>query len=108
MEDSVMDTSINLYDDLNWEDAPGYPEGTLRKMLRDEGEFKIVLLKLQKGFRMAAHSHINGEHHFLIKGEYRLNGISYGEGTFMSFAAHESHGPFESESGAIVLVVRAE
>jgi anti-sigma factor ChrR (cupin superfamily) len=102
-----MDTSINLYDDLHWEDAPGYPEGTLRKVLRADNELMIVLLKLHKGFSMAAHSHINAEHHFLLKGKYTLNGLPYSEGAFMSFAAHESHGPFESESGAIVLVVRA-
>lgn len=30
-----MKNLMNLFDDLNWEDADNYPTGTKRKVLRD-------------------------------------------------------------------------
>ncbi|MBA7519288.1 hypothetical protein ES705_11366 [subsurface metagenome] len=100
-----MDNYINLYDNSNWQDAPGYPEGTRKKVLHNENGVKTVLLKFPEGFYMASHTHITAEQHFVLKGEYMSGGKVYPEGTFRHFVAHENHGPFESKHGALVLVI---
>ncbi len=100
-----MKNLINLFDELNWEVADNYPEGTYKKTLRDEDGAKTILLKLQAGFTMDPHSHITAEQHFVLKGSYTSNDISYQEGSYQLFSAHEEHGPFYSNMGALVLVI---
>ena len=100
-----MKKLINLYDENNWEDATGYSQGTLKKVLRDDENAKTVLLKLPAGFYMAPHSHITTEQHFVIKGEYKSSGENYSEGSYQIFSPGDEHGPFESTNGAIILVV---
>jgi anti-sigma factor ChrR (cupin superfamily) len=100
-----MKKLMNLYDDLNWENAEGYSDGTKRKMLRDENNGKTMLLKLPKGFYMAPHSHITTEQHFVLEGEYKSGGEVFPAGSYQIFSAGDEHGPFESENGALILVV---
>ncbi len=100
-----MKKLMNLFEESNWEDATGYPEGTKRKVLRDENNRKTVLLKLPKGFSMGAHSHITTEQHFVLKGEYSSDGEVYPVGSYQLFSAGDEHGPFKSENGALILVV---
>ena len=69
-----MKNLMNLYDDLNWEDAVDYFNGTKRKVLRDENGAKTVLLKLPKGFNMSPHSHVVTEQDFVLEGEYTSKG----------------------------------
>jgi hypothetical protein len=45
-----MKNLMNLFDNLNWENADNYPSGTQRKGLRDENGHRTILLKLPKGF----------------------------------------------------------
>ena len=99
-----MDKFLNLLEVSDWENAPNYPDGTQRKILYDEKDSQTVLLKLPEGFYMLPHAHIHSEQHLVIKGAYESEGRKYNEGTYRSFQAHENHGPFESKSGAIVLV----
>jgi len=96
---------INLFDEKNWEETENYPKGTLKKTLRDENDAKTFLLKLPKGFKMEPHSHITTEQHFLLKGAYTSEGLTYNEGSYQIFQAHEDHGPFKSKNGALVLVI---
>lgn len=100
-----MKKIMNLFDDLNWEDAEGYADGTKRKMLRDEKNGKTMLLKLPMGFKMAPHSHIITEQNFVLEGEYKSEGESYPAGSYQIFSAGDEHGPFESENGALILVI---
>ncbi len=100
-----MKKLINLFEDSNWEDANGYPKGTKRKVLRDESDKKTILLKLPKGFNMSAHSHIVTEQHLVLEGSYSSDGENYPVGSFQIFAAHDEHGPFVSENGALILVI---
>ena len=100
-----MKKFINLFEDSNWEDANGYPEGTKRKVLRDEDTRKTILLQLPKGFKMGSHSHITTEQHFVLKGEYSSDGEVYPVGSYQMFSAHDEHGPFVSKEGALILVI---
>lgn len=97
--------SMNLFDDIEWEKAEGYTEGTLRKVLRDENGCRTVLLKLPKHFHMDAHTHLNAEQHFVIEGSYSINNIPFGKGSYQRIPANEEHGKFESEEGALLLVM---
>lgn len=100
-----MKEIVNLYDDSGWQDAEEYPSSTKMKVLRDEDGAKTILLKLPEKFYLPAHSHITTEQHFIISGEYKSEGKTYGQGTYQIFQPHENHGPFESEKGALILVV---
>ena len=95
----------NFYDELNWEIATGYSEGTKRKVLRDENGAKTVLLKLPKGFKMSPHSHVVTEQDFVLEGEYISKGKKFSKGSYQIFSPHDEHGPFESKEGALILVV---
>ncbi len=96
---------INLFDQFNWEKAANYPEGTFKKTLRDEDGAQTILLKMPAGFRMELHSHVTTEQNLVLKGAFTYNGITYHEGSYQLFNAHEEHGPFYSKEGALVLVI---
>ncbi|MEA3316403.1 MAG: cupin domain-containing protein [Bacteroidota bacterium] len=100
-----MKNLMNLYDDLNWEDADNYFDGTKRKVLRDEKGERTILLKLPKGFKMEPHSHVVTEQDFVLDGEYISNGKVYSKGSYQIFSPHNNHGPFESKEGALILVI---
>lgn len=100
-----MKNILNLYDDLNWENADEYFKGTFKKILRDDKGAKTILLKLPAGFYMAPHSHITVEQHFVLEGEYESNGKKISKGSFQIFAEGDEHGPFKSKNGALVLVI---
>jgi anti-sigma factor ChrR (cupin superfamily) len=90
---------------LIWEEASSYPDGTMMKVLRDDGTARSVLLKLPRGFHMGAHTHTGGEQHLVLEGEYELGGETYGPGAYRYVPAHTDHGPFTSRDGALVLVI---
>ncbi|MEA1875059.1 MAG: cupin domain-containing protein [Bacteroidota bacterium] len=100
-----MKNLMNLFDDLNWEDATNYSRGTKRKVLRDENGPMTILLKLPKGFYMEPHSHIVTEQNLVLEGEYISNGKVFSKGSYQIFSPHDDHGPFESKEGALILVV---
>jgi anti-sigma factor ChrR (cupin superfamily) len=102
----MMRSIMNLFDEFNWIPADNYPDGTQKKMLRDENGANTFLLKLPKGFKMEAHSHVTTEQHLVIEGSYSSEGVNYPAGSYLIISAHENHGPFESEEGAMMLVVR--
>ena len=100
-----MKDLINLFDQFNWEKANNYPEGTFKKTLRDEDGAKTILLRIPAGFRMELHSHITTEQNLVLRGAFTCKGISYHEGSYQLFNAHEEHGPYYSKEGALVLVI---
>lgn len=100
-----MKDLMNLYDDLNWQNADEYFKGTQRKVLRDDKGGRTVLLKLPAGFYMPPHSHISTEQHFILEGEYISNDKVFTDGSYQIFAPGDEHGPFASKNGALVLVI---
>ena len=100
-----MNQYINLFYDSGWEDALEYSKGSKKKVLRDQNGAKTILLYLPENFHMDAHTHITTEQHFVLRGEYTIEDKVYPEGTYQIFQPHESHGPFDSKKGALILVV---
>ncbi len=92
-------------DEMEWQDARGYTEGTKIKVLRDEEGARTILLKLPAGFDLEGHTHIRTEQHFVLEGEYEANGKTYGAGTYQLIPAQTSHGPYTSKTGAVLLVI---
>ncbi len=54
---------------------------------------------------MNAHSHITAEQHFVVEGSYSSDGENYPVGSYQIFSAHDEHGPFISENGALILII---
>lgn len=92
-------------DDMEWEETDSYPEGTMRKILRDHDGARVFLLKLPPGFQMDAHTHAYGEQQLVIAGEYEEGGKAFGVGTYHYIPAKTDHGPYRSENGAVALVI---
>jgi anti-sigma factor ChrR (cupin superfamily) len=90
---------------MEWVEAASYPSGTEKKVLREDGEVRTILLKLPPGFRLERHSHLFGEQHFVLRGGYEAGGNTYGPGTYQHVPAHADHGPYSSRDGAEILVV---
>jgi anti-sigma factor ChrR (cupin superfamily) len=95
----------NIYDELGWNNAKGYPVGTRIKTLRDENDAKTILLKLPIGFHLDSHTHIYNEQHIVLEGEYESEGKIFSSGTYRFISAHKDHGPFTSKTGAVILVI---
>jgi len=102
----MEEITIN-YEKMKWTDAPGYPEGTKIKILREggPGEGKTFLRKIKRGFKMEGHSHTTVEQHFVLEGEYESEGKVYKAGTYRLIPEHGTHGPFKSSKGAVILVI---
>jgi len=100
-----MRNLVNIFDELGWEKAKDYPEGTFMKTIRDDKDGRTIVLKIPKGFKMASHSHVRTEQHFVLRGSYMSEGRIFPEGSFQIFSPKEGHGPFESEDGALILVI---
>jgi anti-sigma factor ChrR (cupin superfamily) len=92
----MKDKTTN-YEEMEWEDAVGYPTGTKIKILRHHGEIKTFLLKLPKGAEMEAHCHTAPEQHFILEGEYQSDGKTFGKGIYRYIPAEVTHGPFVSK-----------
>jgi hypothetical protein len=102
----MEEITIN-YQKMKWTDAPGYPEGSKIKILREggPGEGKSFIRKIRKGFKMEGHSHTTLEQHFVLEGEYESEGKVYKAGTYRLIPKHKTHGPFKSSTGAVILVI---
>ncbi len=100
-----MKRTINIFDEIRWENANEYFPGTKRKVLRNDNGNRTVLLKLPPGCIIPPHSHITTEQHFILEGEYVNNGKTYSKGSFQLISPGEQHGSFESEKGALLLII---
>jgi len=102
----MEEISIN-YGKMKWTDAPGYPEGSKIKILREggPGKGKTFLRKIKRGFKMEGHSHTAVEQHFVLEGEYESEGKVYKAGAYRLIPKHKAHGPFKSSKGAVILVI---
>ena len=97
---------IVSFKSMEWQDAgDAYPQNTKIKVLRDDDLGRTIVLKIPKGFRMEGHTHIKTEQHFILQGQYEINGQVYGEGTYQLIHPHTTHGPFTSQTGAEILVI---
>ena len=92
-------------DEIEWEETDSYPEGTMRKILRDHEDARSFLLKLPPGFQMDVHTHAYGEQHLVLAGEYEEGGKMFGVGTYHYIPARTDHGPYRSENGAEIMVI---
>jgi len=102
--DMINEKTIN-YEEMEWEEAKGYPAGTKIKVLRHHGEIKTFLLKLPVGSLMEAHCHTAPEQHFILEGEYQVDGKTFSKGFYRYIPGEVTHGPFTSKSGATLLVI---
>ena len=93
--------------DLKWSGAPGYPLGTEEKVLSMGGSIapRTTLLRLPPGWEMDTHSHRFTELHYVLEGQVESQGQKYTAGTFRVIPKGVDHGPFSSETGAVVLVI---
>jgi anti-sigma factor ChrR (cupin superfamily) len=92
--------------EIAWEEAKEYPQGGKMKVLREgsEREGRTILLRIEKGWEMAAHSHVTTEQHYILEGSYVSEGVVYSAGTYRLIPANANHGPFLTRTGATILV----
>ena len=100
----MLEIIVNV-NDMEWQPATSYQEGTLWKVLRDENGGKTVLLKIPPGFKMEPHTHLCMEQHYVLEGSYEVNGQTFATGTYQLIPPNFTHGPFYSKNGATILVI---
>ena len=105
----MKEINVNT-NDIDWQEAEGYPPGTLEKVLhRSSDEIpKMSLLEVGPGWEMEAHAHVFTEMHYVLEGEYESQGHVYPAGTFRLIPKKTNHGPFRTKTGAKILVMWAE
>jgi len=94
-------------DDIDWQTAEGYPAGAMQKVLHDGSDSapRSILLKIESGWTMDRHSHVQAEIHYVLDGGYESHDEVYPAGSFRLIPAHADHGPFTTVGGAVVLVI---
>jgi len=104
----TMKESFEVYvnsNEMPWQPATDYAEGTEIKVLSDHEGRKTVLLKLPPGYKMHEHTHTCIEQHYVLEGQYEIGDRKFGAGSYQMIPAGETHGPFTSETGAVILVI---
>ncbi|MEW5993617.1 MAG: cupin domain-containing protein [Candidatus Zixiibacteriota bacterium] len=96
--------------DLNWQPAEAYPAGAEEKVLSVGGTMapRTILLRIPPGWSMEAHSHVFTELHYVLEGEYESQGETYPSGSYRVIPKEVEHGPFTTDTGAVILVTWCE
>ena len=102
-----MEEVIRTINEMEWQQASNYPAGAEMKVLRegDGSHGRTILLRLPSGWQMSAHSHTAVEQHYVLEGQYESHGETLGVGSYQLIPNGVDHGPFSTESGAVILVV---
>ncbi len=100
MEEKILD-----YENMEWQEAMGYPPGTKIQVFREEEGAKTFLLKLSQGFRIEAHCHSSTTQYFVLMGQYEIDGKDYGPGSYNLIPEGDIIDSFASRNGAILLVI---
>ena len=101
----MLDIIVNC-NSMEWrEETKKYPKGTKVKALQGVEGGRSVILKIPEGFKIESHCHIKNEQHFILKGQYEIDGKIYSQGTYQLIHSDMTHGPFTSKTGAEILVI---
>ncbi|MBD3381006.1 MAG: hypothetical protein GF404_02295 [candidate division Zixibacteria bacterium] len=94
--------------DLKWAEAQGYSPGAHEKILcaGDQDYPRVYLLRIPPGWHTFGHFHDFPEIHYIIKGELESRGKVFSEGSFRVLPPGFRHGPFSSETGALVMITQ--
>jgi len=93
--------------DIKWESALGYPQGAKEKVLSIGSDMapRTILLKIPPGWSMDKHTHTHTELHYVLEGEYESQGKVCTTGTFRIIPKEVDHGPFNTKTGATIMIV---
>lgn len=93
-------------DDMEWEEAAGYPRGTRMCVLRrdESGRIRAMLMKLGPNFSIGGHTNTIDEQQLVLEGEFQSNGKTYRQGSYRFIPRGNSHNPWKSDKGAVLFV----
>lgn len=105
---SAQTTAVST-DELRWElsDAPGFPEGAERKLLRSDPATGIgsALRRHPKGYTEPRHYHTTAGHSiYIIEGRMTVGDVEAGPGDFFHFPSYTAHGPLTSLDDTVFLI----
>ncbi|MEJ2051123.1 MAG: cupin domain-containing protein [Calditrichota bacterium] len=100
-----MEQLITNYEEMDWEEAEGYPIGSQIKILSEHNGARTFILNLPPGFAMDAHSHMYNEQHLVLDGSYIGENVTYRKGAYRYIPKHTNHGPYRSETGVTLLII---
>ena len=92
--------------DLEWVDGP-YP-GVKMKVFPSEMESGTytIMLDVPPGGVLERHDEPLNEVAYVLKGTVSIEGRQYGEGAYCFTPAGMAHGPFESQDGCLLLIMK--
>lgn len=105
---SAQITAVST-EELRWErsDAPGFPEGAERKLLKIDPETGIgaALRRHPRGYVEPRHYHTTAGHSiYVLQGRLDVGGVEAGPGNFFHFPAYTAHGPLTSLENTVFLI----
>jgi hypothetical protein len=102
MEAQTVHTS-----DMAWKATTRFPGTAEAKALRHEGDrkAKTLLVRLRAGGRVTPHSHISTVQHYVLEGEYEVQGRTFGVGTYLLFHPHADVPEITTRKGATILMI---
>ena len=71
----------------------------------EHGGARTILVSLPPGGTVEAHCHLGPVQHFLLGGDYELEGKTFEAGTYQLFPAHANVGEITTKQGALLLIV---
>ncbi len=94
---------------MTWEraDAPGFPEGAMRKLLKiDQGTGIGAALRWHpEGYVEPRHYHTTAAHSiYVLEGRLDVGGVEAGPGHFFHFPAYTAHGPLVALEDSVFLI----
>ncbi len=92
--------------ELEWVDGP-YPQVKMKVFPSEiESGTYTILLDVPAGATLERHDEPLNEVFYVLSGTVSIEGKTCGEGTYYFTPAGMSHGPFETQEGCLLLVVK--
>lgn len=108
-EDALAQITATNTGEMTWEpaDAPGFPEGATRKLLKVDQETGVAsaLRRHPEGYVEPRHYHTTAAHSiYVLEGRLDVGGVEAGPGHFFHFPAYAAHGPLVSLEDSVFLI----
>jgi len=101
-----MEMILAHADDMEWVDGP-YPKTTMKifPSAPESGTYTI-LLRVPPGAVLQRHEEPLNEVFYILSGTVGIDGKPCREGTYLFTPAGAEHGPFTTEEGCLILVMK--
>lgn len=102
----IQEVVVDCYE-TNWEDHPSFPSPAKIKVLRYglANGLGTFLLWLPPDSEFPPHCHLSGVEHYVVQGEYEMDGQRFGPGIYRHLPPHAMVNRIQTKQGVTILVI---